>query len=319
MLHVRQPAARRRATAYDARMIVTTVVSLKGGVGKTSMVLGLAGAAQATGRRALVIDLDPQANASLVLGADRADFTVNDVLADGRSGVLVDAVQPSSWGAGVDVVPAELALEHRNGDGPGIETALARTMEGLSGYDIVLIDSPPTLGALTVTALAAAQRALIVVEPTLFSLVGAEKMLDAIKVVRRNYNKRHQGRRHRGQQDPAHRRARVPARGARRGLPRAGLVTRGARPGHRRAGAGGVPAGPGLAYAGGRRAVRHLRRLPRPAARTTGPRAVRRRRMRSDTSGPVPLRRSAHQRPLCRWRSLGAAATDGGGSEGTEG
>ncbi len=171
-------------------MIVTTVVSLKGGVGKTSMVLGLAGAAQASGRRALVIDLDPQANASLVLGADRADFTVNDVLADGRSGVLVDAVQPSSWGEGVDVVPAELALEHRNGDGPGIETALARTMEGLSGYDIVLIDSPPTLGALTVTALAAAQRALIVVEPTLFSLVGAEKMLDAIKVVRRNYNKR---------------------------------------------------------------------------------------------------------------------------------
>ncbi|MDX6203489.1 MAG: chromosome partitioning protein [Frankiales bacterium] len=171
-------------------MIVTTVVSLKGGVGKTSMVLGLAGAAQASGRKALVVDLDPQANASLVLGADRADFTSNDVLADGRSGVLIDAIQQSSWGPGVDVVPAELALEHRNGDGPGIETALARSMEGLAGYDIVLIDSPPTLGALAVAALAAGQRALIVVEPTLFALVGAEKMLDAIKVVRRNYNKR---------------------------------------------------------------------------------------------------------------------------------
>src|SRR3954468_5180653 len=151
-------------------MIVTTVVSLKGGVGKTSMVLGLAGAAQATGRRALVIDLDPQANASLVLAADRADFTSNDVLADGRSGVLLDAIQPSGWGEGVDVVPAELALGHRkadgarlgagaapdprNADGPGIETALGRAMEGLSGYDIVLIDSPPPLGALAVAALA---------------------------------------------------------------------------------------------------------------------------------------------------------------------
>src|SRR3954452_1365168 len=171
-------------------MMITSVVSLKGGVGKTSMVLGLAGAAQASGRRALIVDLDPQANASLVLGADRADFTVNDVLADGRSGILTHAIQASSWGDRVDVVPAELALEHRNGDRPGIETALATTMQGLSGYDVVLIDSPPTLGALTVAALAAAQRALIVVEPTLFSLVGAEKMLDAIKAVRRTYNRR---------------------------------------------------------------------------------------------------------------------------------
>jgi cellulose biosynthesis protein BcsQ len=166
------------------------VVSLKGGVGKTSVVLGLAGAAQAAGRRALVVDLDPQANASLVLGADRADFTTNDVLADGRPGVLVDAVQSSSWGDGVDVVPAELALEHRNSDRRDIEMTLATTMEGLDGYDIVLLDSPPTLGHLAVTGLAAADRALVVAEPTLFSLVGAEKMLDAIGVVRRTVNRR---------------------------------------------------------------------------------------------------------------------------------
>ncbi|MFL6136372.1 MAG: ParA family protein [Frankiaceae bacterium] len=171
-------------------MIVTSVVSLKGGVGKTSLVLGLAGAAQASGMRVLVVDLDPQANASLVLSADRSDFTTNDVLADGRPGVLLDAVQPTAWGDEVDVVPSELALEHRNADGRDIEVALARSMEGLSGYDLVLIDSPPTLGHLAVTGMAAADRALIVAEPTLFSLVGAEKMLDAIAVVRRNFNRR---------------------------------------------------------------------------------------------------------------------------------
>jgi cellulose biosynthesis protein BcsQ len=170
-------------------MIVASVVSLKGGVGKTSLVLGLAGAAQVTGRRALVIDLDPQANASLVLGADRADFTTNDVIADGRPGVLLDAIQESGWGDCVDVVPAELALEHRNADRRDIETTLATTMRGLRGYDVVLIDSPPTLGHLAVTGLAAADRALVVAEPTLFSLVGAEKMLDAIDVVRRNFNR----------------------------------------------------------------------------------------------------------------------------------
>jgi cellulose biosynthesis protein BcsQ len=63
-------------------------------------------------------------------------------------------------------------------------------MQGLSGYDIVLVDSPPTLGHLAVTGLAAADRALVVAEPTIFSLVGAEKMLNAIGVVRRNFNRR---------------------------------------------------------------------------------------------------------------------------------
>jgi cellulose biosynthesis protein BcsQ len=171
-------------------MIVTSVVSLKGGVGKTSVVLGLAGAAQASGRRALVVDLDPQANASMVLGADGADFTTNDVLADGRPGVLLDAIQPSGWGEGVDIVPAELALEHRNADPAGTDTALATAMQGLGGYDVVLLDSPPTLGRLAVNGLAAADRALIVTEPTLFSLAGAEKMLDAVRVVRRGVNRR---------------------------------------------------------------------------------------------------------------------------------
>src|SRR3954451_8346090 len=102
-------------------MIVTTVVSLKGGVGKTSVVLGLAGAAQAAGRRALVVDLDPQANTSLILGSDQSDFTTNDVLADGGRGVISDAIQVSGWGEGVDIVPSELTLERRNADtGPDL-------------------------------------------------------------------------------------------------------------------------------------------------------------------------------------------------------
>lgn len=178
------------STLYDAAMVITSVVSLKGGVGKTTTVLGLAGAAQSAGLRCLVIDLDPQANASLVLGADGADFTTNDVLSDGRPGVLVDAIQPSSWGEGVDIVPAELSLENRNADSRDNSLALATTMSGLNGYELVLLDCPPTLGHLGVTGLAASDKALIIAEPTLFSLVGAEKMLDAIAVVRRNFNRR---------------------------------------------------------------------------------------------------------------------------------
>jgi chromosome partitioning protein len=172
-------------------VITVSVVSLKGGVGKTSVVLGLAGAAQAEGLRCLVVDLDPQANTSLILGSDQADFTTNDVLADGGSGVLADAIQESGWGPGVDVVPSELTLERRNTDvGEGLEYRLRRAMEGVTGYDLVLLDSPPALNSLAINGLTASDRALVVTEPTVFSVVGAEKALDAVDVVRRNYNSR---------------------------------------------------------------------------------------------------------------------------------
>lgn len=179
-------------------MLVVSVVSLKGGVGKTSVVLGLAGACWERGLSALVIDMDPQANASTVLDPPERPFTTNDVLADGRPGVLVQAVTPSGWGPGVHVVPAEAALEHRNRDGsapatrrPGDEALRLRiAMQGLEGYDLVLLDTPPSLGQLTKNALAASHRALVVTEPSLFSLHGAEQALGAIDVVRAGYNLR---------------------------------------------------------------------------------------------------------------------------------
>ena len=172
-------------------MISVSVVSLKGGVGKTSVVLGLAGAAQAAGLRTLVVDLDPQANTSMILGSDQADFTMNDVLADGGPGVIADAIQESGWGPGVDVVPSELTLERRNTDtGTRLEYRLSRAMEGVRGYDLVLFDSPPALNSLAINGLTASDRALVITEPTVFSIVGAQKALDAIDVVRRNYNPR---------------------------------------------------------------------------------------------------------------------------------
>lgn len=178
-------------------MVVVSVVSLKGGVGKTSVVLGLAGAAQAAGKRVLVLDLDPQSNSSTVLDVPASAWTTNDVLADARPGVLLDAIVPSGWGDGVDVVPAEAALEHRNTAGPGSELRLRTAMKGLAkrvdaaghraGYDLVLIDCAPSLGALAKNGLAAADLVLVVTEPTLFALQGAEKALAAVAVVRSSY------------------------------------------------------------------------------------------------------------------------------------
>jgi cellulose biosynthesis protein BcsQ len=163
---------------------VCSVLSLKGGVGKTSVTLGLASAALARGLRTLVVDLDPQANSTVVLDPPRVLFTSNDVLADGRAGIMAQAIVPSGWGEGVDLVASERALEHRavpEGDG---SLRLRVTMHGLDQYDLVLIDTPPALGELTRNALTASDLGLVVTEPSLFALQGAQQALDAMNVVR---------------------------------------------------------------------------------------------------------------------------------------
>lgn len=168
------------------------VLSLKGGVGKSTVVLGLAAAAQARGLRVLVVDLDPQANATAALDPAPHGYSTNDVLADARSGVAADAIVASGWGAGVDVLPAEWALEHRNvPEGRDSVQRLRVALEGVtSSYDLVLLDCPPSLGELTRNALAAVQRAVIVTEPGFFALQGAEQALEAIEVVRAAANLR---------------------------------------------------------------------------------------------------------------------------------
>ncbi len=173
-------------------MLTVTVISLKGGVGKTTVTLGLAGAAAARGLRTLVVDLDPQGNATLALDPSTCEFTSNDVLADARSGVLAQAVTATAWDERLLLVPSEPALEHRNHpvQGRGGEHRLRTTMNGLDGFDLVLVDTPPSLGELTKNALAASDRAVVVTEPTAFAVTGAQQALTAVDVVRSGFNLR---------------------------------------------------------------------------------------------------------------------------------
>jgi cellulose biosynthesis protein BcsQ len=173
-------------------MLVVSVISLKGGVGKTSVTLGLAGAAWERGLQALVVDLDPQANATLALDPAKIGYTTNDILADARAGVLLDAIVVSGWGEGVDVVAAEAGLELRNTPERDGALRLRKAMRGVEDrdYDLVLVDSPPSLGELTRNALTASHRALVVTEPSLFAVRAAAAALEAIEVVRASNNLR---------------------------------------------------------------------------------------------------------------------------------
>lgn len=172
-------------------MPTVAVLSMKGGVGKTTVALGLASAAWNRHWRTLVVDLDPQANASMGVGILDPALTVGDALADGRPGVAAEAIVPSPWGRGTDVLPSEAALEHRVAEAaPGSEQRLRTILGGVGHrYDLVVIDCPPSLGEMSRNALHAASKAIVVTEPGYFSLRGAQQAVEAIDLVRADSNR----------------------------------------------------------------------------------------------------------------------------------
>ncbi|RZS87483.1 cellulose biosynthesis protein BcsQ [Motilibacter rhizosphaerae] len=178
-------------------MITVAVVSLKGGVGKTTVTLGLAGAAARRGVGVLVADLDAQANATTVLDPPPSPSTVVDAL-EGRSGSAARMAAPTGWGDLVRVLAAEPGLARQETAGATDPLRLRRALlhledgyaDGAPAPGIVLLDCPPALGHLTRAALAAADRALVVTEPSLFALHGAAQALDAVEGVRQSANLR---------------------------------------------------------------------------------------------------------------------------------
>ncbi|MEB3366992.1 ParA family protein [Saccharopolyspora mangrovi] len=175
-------------------MQTVAVLSLKGGVGKTTVVLGLASAAMRRGVRTLVVDLDPQCNATAALEPDKTAKGLTDVLADPRPEVLRAAVTGSAWGDEVDVLVGSEDAENLNGhqaDGghlSRLDEALSELddliADGELPYQLVLLDCPPSLGRLTRSALVAADRALLVTEPTIFAVSGVQRAFEAVQAER---------------------------------------------------------------------------------------------------------------------------------------
>lgn len=166
---------------------VVAILNQKGGVGKTSVTLGLASAAAASGHRVLVVDLDPQGSSSWVLGVDPHDVEVSVAEVLGRTAAS-KAIVPSHWNDH-DAAPGEvwllpssprlLARDH-GGSADRLGAALAEVADE---YHVVLIDCPPSMGSLSRDGLSAADHALIVVEPSALGLRGIAAVADLVDEV----------------------------------------------------------------------------------------------------------------------------------------
>lgn len=172
---------------------MTKVISLanqKGGVGKTTTAINLAAALAKEGKKVLLIDADPQANASSGLGVDirTLDATIYECLVNGidpKPAVVHTQVD------NLDLIPSHIDLVGAEIEMLGLsnrESILKRVVEQLPGYDYVLIDCSPSLGLITVNALTASQTVIIPVQAEFFALEGIAKLLNTIKIIKSKLN-----------------------------------------------------------------------------------------------------------------------------------
>jgi chromosome partitioning protein len=170
---------------------IMAVANQKGGVGKTTTAVNLGAALAELGYRVLVVDLDPQGNATTGLGIDARSFELSmyDVLM--RDVSLEDAVEPTSMKnlfvapATIDLAGAEIELV------PSFsrELKLRRALEAIAGdFDFILIDCPPSLGLITVNGLAAANEVLVPIQCEYYALEGLGQLLRNVHLVQANLN-----------------------------------------------------------------------------------------------------------------------------------
>jgi len=171
-------------------MIRIAIANQKGGVGKTTTAINIATAMAATGWKTLLLDLDPQGNASTGLGiaAAQRECSSYDLLVDQLA--LDRCIVPTSI-PGLDIVPATVDLSGAEIELVGVEERTARlrsALEGHRGHDVCFIDCPPSLGLLTLNALSAADTLLVPLQCEFFALEGLSQLLQTVEQVQQRFN-----------------------------------------------------------------------------------------------------------------------------------
>lgn len=171
-------------------MITIAIANQKGGVGKTTTAINIATAMAATGWKTLLIDLDPQGNASTGMGiaSDNREFSSYDLLVDQAS--VAECVTATNI-PGLDVVAATVDLSGAEIELVSVENRTARlsaALEAHTGHDICFIDCPPSLGLLTLNALGAADTLMVPLQCEFFALEGLSQLLKTVEQVQQRFN-----------------------------------------------------------------------------------------------------------------------------------